>query len=398
MNSPYLSLCMIVKNESANLARCLDSVHGTVDEIIIVDTGSRDNTKEIALSYGAKIYDYEWNDDFSSARNYANNHANGEWILSLDADEELVLREDLNSYLFSQKDSILCTTLYRYNISLNSNELIQEAYFFRIFRRNHKLYFRGRLHEQLFYEDRPLIAQEIAYLIEDQAFIKHYGYSDGKLLKKCKEFYIPMLERIAEQESLSWMLMYSLSGYYKEIGEFEKSLDCYEQVIERLMPNIITGKKPIDFIWVPIWLFIICEHYAQSKDLENLFIILSRALQWCDKFPPIHNLAGKLFLDLEFYLAAIAYFQVSIDCYMNNSYISLATFENWSTPFEFYASEALYFQGCCYIHLKKFDKAIELLEKCLSMSNNLSDAREEIFLDAKKKILWIKTIQDEIST
>ncbi|MCA6599241.1 MAG: glycosyltransferase [Pseudanabaena sp. M57BS1SP1A06MG] len=397
MNSLYLSLCMIVKNESASLARCLDSVHSIVDEIIVVDTGSVDNTKEIALSYNAKIYDYEWNDDFASARNYANNQANGEWILSLDADEELVLNGDIRDYLYLQKDIILCTTLYRYNISLNSNKLIQEAYFFRIFRRDQKLHFCGRLHEQLFYENRPLSTQEIAYFGEDKGFIKHYGYSDGKSLKKSREFYIPMLERIANQEPLSWMLMYSLSGYYKEIGEFEKSLKCLEQVIERLMPNIITGEKPKDFIWVPIWLFIICEHYAQSKDLDNLLIILARSLQWCDKFPPIHNLAGKLFLELEFYLAAIAHFQVSIDCYMSNNYISLATFENWSIPFEFYASEALYFQGCCYIQLKNFDKAIELFEKCLSMSSNLSDAREEIFLDAKKKILWINNIQDEVS-
>ena len=64
-----LSLCMITKNEEKNISRCLDSIKDIVDEIIIVDTGSTDKTIEIAKSYGANIYHYEWNKDFSKARN-----------------------------------------------------------------------------------------------------------------------------------------------------------------------------------------------------------------------------------------------------------------------------------------------------------------------------------------
>src|SRR4051794_40673333 len=82
-----LSLCMIVKNESKHLANCLESVEGVVDEIIIVDTGSTDDTVEIAKSYGAKVYHYEWNDNFSDARNESIKYATGDWILVLDADE-----------------------------------------------------------------------------------------------------------------------------------------------------------------------------------------------------------------------------------------------------------------------------------------------------------------------
>ena len=64
-----LSLCMITKNEEKNISRCLDSIKDIVDEIIIVDTGSTDKTIEIAKSYGANIYHYKWNNDFSKARN-----------------------------------------------------------------------------------------------------------------------------------------------------------------------------------------------------------------------------------------------------------------------------------------------------------------------------------------
>lgn len=84
-----ISLCMIVKNEERVLARCLDSVADLVDEIVIVDTGSTDKTKEIAARYTDKIYDFEWIHDFSAARNFAFSKAGMEYIYSADADEVL---------------------------------------------------------------------------------------------------------------------------------------------------------------------------------------------------------------------------------------------------------------------------------------------------------------------
>ena len=82
-----ISLCMIVKNEEKVLARCLDSIADLMDEIIIVDTGSSDNTKEIAKKYTDKIYDFAWIDDFSAARNYSFSKATKEYIYVADADE-----------------------------------------------------------------------------------------------------------------------------------------------------------------------------------------------------------------------------------------------------------------------------------------------------------------------
>lgn len=84
-----ISLCMIVKNESAVLARCLDSIADLMDEIIIVDTGSTDNTKEIAAQYTSRIYDFKWTSDFSAARNFSFSKATMEYIYTADADEIL---------------------------------------------------------------------------------------------------------------------------------------------------------------------------------------------------------------------------------------------------------------------------------------------------------------------
>jgi len=85
-----ISLCMIVKNEEETLSRCLDTVKDIVDEINIVDTGSTDRTKEIALQYTDRVFDYEWTNSFAAARNESYKYATKDYILYLDADDVLL--------------------------------------------------------------------------------------------------------------------------------------------------------------------------------------------------------------------------------------------------------------------------------------------------------------------
>ncbi len=99
-----ISVCMIVKNEEHRLAKCLDSLSGIADEIIIVDTGSMDDTKEIAARYTDKIFDFKWIDDFSAARNFAFSKAGCEYIYSADADEVI---DAANQARFKQMKEIL---------------------------------------------------------------------------------------------------------------------------------------------------------------------------------------------------------------------------------------------------------------------------------------------------
>ena len=89
INMITISLCMIVKNEEEVLERCLNSLKGLMDEIIIVETGSTDSTKEIAARYTDKIYDFSWCDDFAAARNFSFSKATQEYIYAPDADEVL---------------------------------------------------------------------------------------------------------------------------------------------------------------------------------------------------------------------------------------------------------------------------------------------------------------------
>jgi glycosyltransferase involved in cell wall biosynthesis len=110
-----ISLCMIIKNEEKMLEDCLNSVKDIVDEIIIVDTGSEDKSKEIAKKFTDKVFDYKWNNNFSDARNFSLSFATKEWILILDADErisnkdnkkikELTNRNDADAYVFNWRD------------------------------------------------------------------------------------------------------------------------------------------------------------------------------------------------------------------------------------------------------------------------------------------------------
>ena len=82
-----ISACMIVKNEADNLAKTLPSLSQVVDEIIVVDTGSTDETVAVAEKYGAKVLHFTWCDDFSAARNYSLRYATGDWVMWTDADE-----------------------------------------------------------------------------------------------------------------------------------------------------------------------------------------------------------------------------------------------------------------------------------------------------------------------
>ncbi|XME02809.1 glycosyltransferase [Lachnospiraceae bacterium C1.1] len=134
-----ISLCMIVKNEEQILERCLDSVADLMDEIIIVDTGSEDKTKEIARRYTDKVYDFKWDNDFAAARNFAFSHATKEYIYSADADEVIdsenhekfaVLKEHLLSEI--EVVQMYYTNQLEYNTTYNYDEELRPKLYRRV--------------------------------------------------------------------------------------------------------------------------------------------------------------------------------------------------------------------------------------------------------------------------
>ena len=144
---PLISLCMIVRNEEAVLGRCLDSVADLVDEIILVDTGSTDNTKAVAAEYAAKIYDFPWCDDFSAARNYAISQAVGDYWLWLDADDviEGENHEKLRKILEAPEADMVFLPYWLSFDAAGTPQMISRRE--RIFRRSRGYRFTGAVHE-----------------------------------------------------------------------------------------------------------------------------------------------------------------------------------------------------------------------------------------------------------
>lgn len=145
-----ISLCMIVRNEEKVLGRCLACVQGFADEIIIVDTGSTDRTKEIAFSFTDKVYDFKWKDDFAAARNFAFSRGTGDYLFWLDADDVIRQEEwrklmDLKRRLDMERPDVV---MMKYAVGYDGDGA--PSFFFyreRLLRRCGKAVWKGRIHE-----------------------------------------------------------------------------------------------------------------------------------------------------------------------------------------------------------------------------------------------------------
>jgi len=146
---PTISLCMIVKNEEEVLARCLNSAKALFDEIIIVDTGSTDATKQIAGEYTAHVHDFEWIDHFAAARNFAFSKGTGEYLMWLDADD-IILPEDAEAFLKLKEewDPAVDTAMLKYHIAFDEQGKPTFSYYReRILRNEPRAKWEGAVHE-----------------------------------------------------------------------------------------------------------------------------------------------------------------------------------------------------------------------------------------------------------
>lgn len=229
MNS-QISLCMIVKNEEKNLADCLNSVKNLVDEMIVLDTGSTDNTKQIATDLGAKVYDYSWANNFASARNYALQFVQSDWVLVLDADEVLTTRVIPQIKAIVQKPSNLVVNLIREEIGALSSPYSSLS---RLFRRHPQINFSRPYH--------ALIDDAVISLLEnDQSdwqivdlpdiAIKHYGYQPEVIISQDKtQRAKKAMESYLKDNPDDAYVCSKLGSLYVDIGEFKKGLNLLKK-------------------------------------------------------------------------------------------------------------------------------------------------------------------------
>lgn len=175
--SPTLSICMIVKNEVAILARCLKSIADAADQIVVVDTGSTDDTIAIARSFGAKIIEEPWRNDFAFSRNISLQHATSSWILWLDADDIVPENscEKIRGLKFGQPDKVYGFTVRNQRPGNTGTEFVQA----RMFPNDPRIRFERKIHEQMM----PNALRIGLKLQKIDVVIEHHGYAAPEVLK-----------------------------------------------------------------------------------------------------------------------------------------------------------------------------------------------------------------------
>ncbi|GAP07883.1 glycosyltransferase [Anaerolinea thermolimosa] len=266
---PSISLVMIVKNEEAHLERCLDSVKDMVSEMIIVDTGSTDRTVEIARAYGAKVYHFDWCDDFAAARNESLKHATGEWLLMMDADNWLE-PEDKNQLLWAaasgKADVYLCKQL-----DWNTETTYRGSPQARLFRNLPGLYYQSALHENIL----PSARQLGLTIALTEIKIQHIKFIlDATKLRQKRERNLNVLRKALEKapDNLEYQVL---------VGTALDELEQHEEAFATLEPILLN----------------LPDHYVPDIHLRQAYVIVANAYIRKLEFAKLDHLLRQMVAD-----------------------------------------------------------------------------------------------------
>lgn len=287
-----LSACLIVKNEEKLLPQCLDSIRDLADEVILVDTGSEDRTQDIGKLYGCKMYQYQWNDDFSAARNYSIEQATGDWILWIDADEEIDLADIATArrHMASDVDGIIVHML---------SEKAGGGYAWhaleKFFRRG-KGHFEGIKHNQLYSTSNKVFAAiriyHYGYALERQAMIKKWDRDEKLLLRQISA---------DGSDTFAWR---NLVRLYSASKRHDKAIGTGLKVLEMGNNGVLLSSTSEQLIMLDI-----SDGYIQRGDYDEAEVMLKSLLE---KNPA--NIDGnfrvaELYMRLDRYQEALEYYQ-----------------------------------------------------------------------------------------
>ena len=291
----YISQCLIVKNEEENIEHCLGHLKSVVNEQIVVDTGSTDRTVEIAEKMGAKVFHFNWVDDFSAARNYAIGKAKGDWIIFLDCDEyfseDSVLR--LKRYMKiwvkdKNVDGIMCKM---FNIDKNNNPIgIVNNISPRIFKNKKYLRYKNRIHEAL----NNLCRSKGKLTIGDAGndiVIYHTGYDKGVVEEKSKiERNIHMIKSSIDESPGDSKMYYYLSNEYFRLGKHEDAIkSAYEALVYK-------KKDDIESHYPLIYRNILRSMHSMSAPASDVKKEFSKAITEYPEYPDYYYIMGLALL------------------------------------------------------------------------------------------------------
>jgi tetratricopeptide (TPR) repeat protein len=274
--TPSISLCMIVKDEEEWIAQCLQSVSPIISEIIVVDTGSADDTVRIAESFGAKVFFREWTDDFSDVRNFSLSKATSDWILVLDADEAIASEELSTLQQLTGDDSICYEFLQRHYSNDHRLSFFKpcrgeyrewerhyggffESNLVRLFPRHPGISYRGRVHELVEHSIRDLGKHRI---VRTRIPIHHYGHTEEVRRKKKKsQLYSPLGEEKLREDPTNWQAFFEMGVEHNVNGRYSDSVEAFLKSLA-LNPQ-----------YVPTWVnmgYVLCEMEKYKEAISAL--------------------------------------------------------------------------------------------------------------------------------
>ena len=232
-----ISACYIVKDEEKTLARSVESLRDFVDEIIVVDTGSKDRTVKIAKKFGAKIFHKPWNNDFSEVRNYAISRASGDWIIFLDADEFFTdeTRGNIRAAVdFAEQNAKNAILIPLFNIDIDDgNRVVDRIIQLRIFKNLPTFKYVGRIHEQLTGD------LDFVSVSENSLSILHTGYSANIQAQKAKRNLDLLIAELEQSENPEDLFGYIAEAYF--------GLGNHEQAVRFALLDVADGRKNTNF-------------------------------------------------------------------------------------------------------------------------------------------------------
>ncbi|MFZ5942994.1 MAG: tetratricopeptide repeat-containing glycosyltransferase family 2 protein [Bacillota bacterium] len=274
-----LSICIITKDEEKHIFRCLKSIRNLAEEIIMVDTGSTDNTLNIAKDFKCRVFQIDWQDDFSAARNFALEQAQGQWILMIDADEELV-KEDKKILHDFLKDSKAEGYFVQIINKLEHNMILKHRAV-RLFRNRPEYRYTGRIHEQI----APAILKHGPQALDNSPlrFI-HFGYHENVIGNK-QERNIKILKReLADQPENSFML-FNLGTEYFLMADYQKARETYEKSLLFIHQEQPYGSTVIRNLAVT---------YLKLKEYQKCSKLLEKGISWYSDYTDLYYLEGRL--------------------------------------------------------------------------------------------------------
>ena len=221
-----LSVCMIVKDEEKNLEDCLKSVHGFVDQVVVVDTGSMDETIQIAQNHGATIIHSDWRNDFSYSRNISLDHATSSWILWLDADDRVPISEveKFRKLKMAPPDRAFLMKIR----NVRPGGFGEQWYQLRMFPNHPQIYFERKIHEQL----QPSLMRLKVPTRQADIRIDHVGYENREMQRKKARRNLEILFADLANHQEDPLYLAAIANSFFVIEEFSEAINWYKKILE----------------------------------------------------------------------------------------------------------------------------------------------------------------------